>query len=265
MFGTICRGYQPISLLSAAGLLGIVFSALAGSANILGALISTRIKQPKRNVLNSIVGAVAGFLLAAAFVDLIPEIAHEAGRFLPLVFIGYLIVYIMESLVPAHVHEHDDHEDHSLHVVGGWAATLGLAIHSFFDGITLMATFLVSLRTGVLIFIAIALHSLPVGFSLGSVLRASKQSTRSIVWASSGLFLATVLGAVFTVLTGQTEPDFQFALLALSAGALIYIGATDMIPMTHHGGSPKTILASLAGAVSFYILKVLLATLGFEA
>ena len=240
-------------------LLGLLLAAAAGAMNVFGSMFAMHIHSLSRRALHYMIAGVAGFLLAASFMDLIPEIAEEAPQFLPYVFVGYLLVYILESLVPAHVHEHED--EAVLHVIGGWAASAGLAVHSFFDGITLMATLSTDVKIGLLIFGAIALHSLPVGFSLGSVLRASNNSSRLIWLASTGLLLSTVLGALFTMLTGMASPQIQFALLALASGSIIYIGATDMIPMTHHGGSRYTIVASLLGAALFTLLKTFLNSL----
>ena len=52
---------------------------------------------------------------------------------------------------------------------------LGLAIHTFFDGVAIASGFLVSTWLGVVIFLAVFLHKLPEGFTVASVVLASGQ------------------------------------------------------------------------------------------
>ncbi|HEY8531748.1 MAG TPA: ZIP family metal transporter, partial [Limnochorda sp.] len=237
--------------------------------------LAVRLRPLKPARLAHLLAGVAGFLLASAFLDLVPHVAEEQGaQWLPFVLVGYLFVFAAESLFPAHAHPEElgpgtKGAGWSGSLAGGGpvsflAALFGLSVHAFFDGIALMGGFAAGFSSGLLVLLAVTLHKVPVGFSLGALGRETLRRRRLAAWSGGVLALATLAGAAATLAVGRAVAAAEPALLPLAAGALIYIGATDMIPATHHDAGRTQGVAAVAGAILFYLSVLAVRALGLE-
>ena len=112
------------------------------------------------------------------------------------------------------------------HSHASYAALLGLGIHTFFDGVAIAAGLLVSTWLGGVIFLAIALHKLPEGFTVASLMMASGKTQRVAVLASALLGAMTLLGMALMFLV---RGSIGYA-LPISAGVTLYVAATDLVP-----------------------------------
>jgi zinc transporter ZupT len=230
-------------------LTSIQITTLAGLASVAGGWIALRVRNTSTTYLAETLAAVAGFLLAASFLDLIPEVAAENPAALVYVLAGYAAIYLAENLMPTH--QHTIHSSPQLPLHAGLAASIGLALHSFFDGVALAASVQAGLATAILLLIAVCIHQLPVGFGLATVMKASGYRIVAITVALGTLALATIIGGITTTLLSLEIPGLEAITLAFSAGSFIYIGATDMIPATHNGNSRRCMVFSLIGMLLF--------------
>src|SRR5438105_12866947 len=143
---------------------------VAAAGNLIGGYFVVRRDWPRR-VLQYFLALGAGYMLAVAFVDIIPESVRLSGESaLLFVLIGFFIVHLFEHTVAPHFHfgEETHHEEFS-GVHAGKTVLLGMAIHTFFDGVAIAAGFLVSTGLGLVLFVAVFLHKLPEGFTIASV------------------------------------------------------------------------------------------------
>jgi ZIP family zinc transporter/zinc and cadmium transporter len=130
---------------------------------------------------------------------------------------------------------------------------LGLATHTFFDGVAIGSGFVVSEWLGWILFFAVFLHKLPEGFTVASVMMAGGQGRQ--VALNSALFLGatTILG----VLVINLEPSLVRVGLPLSAGVTIYVAATDLVPEVNHEPGIRMALIFFGGVVGFFLLRML--------
>ena len=103
---------------------------------------------------------------------------------------------------------------------------IGLVVHTFFDGIAIASGFLISNWLGWVIFLAVFLHKIPEGFTVGSVMLASGRSRRTAFLSSALLGGSTLLG----VLAMRAFAPMIHVGLPLSAGVTLYVAASDLIP-----------------------------------
>jgi len=191
----------------------------------------------------------AGALLAAAFLDVLPE-ALEVGEVkvvLTTVLAGFLFFFVLERSLSWFHHHHEDSEKHSHSERNVWLIVIGDTLHNFLDGLAIGAAFLISPATGVVTTIAIAAHEIPQ--ELGDFgLMLAKGMTKSRVFLVNIISaLATVVGAVIVFGAGHNLGIPEWALLAVTAGFFIYIAASDIIPTLH--AEPKRRTANIQAAV----------------
>jgi zinc and cadmium transporter len=168
-----------------------------------------------------------------------------------------------------HDHGHDHSHDHHAHdhkpaapAVAGWAAVLGLTLHTFMNGVGLAGAIqfdvdhptTVGLLPGLALFLAIVLHKPADALAISTVLRRKGVSTRAIGLVQLGFALMVPVGAAAFLITKgfiteERVGQLTGAALAFSAGTFIFIALSDLLPEVqfHRHDRIPLFLALLAG------------------
>ena len=232
-------------------LISVLLGLTAAAANVFGGTIIVQ-RHWERRYLRYFVALGAGFMLATALVEMVPESLALRGKSAAfLILLGYLIIHFFEHTVAPHFHFGEEtHHDEFIHAHKGYSVLLGLVIHTFFDGIAIASGFLVSSWLGWLIFFAVFLHKIPEGFTVSSVMLASGRS-RGIAWAAYVILGgATVAGA----LTMALFRHHVGAGLPLSAGVTIYVAASDLVPEVNKEPGARMALLVFVGVGLVFLL-----------
>lgn len=234
--------------------LSLGLGLIAGLADYLGGILLVR-RSPSARSLRYFVALGAGFMLAAALLEMVPEGVAVNPRWAPLlILIGYCAVHLLEhSLVPHFHFGEETHHHEFLSAKTSYSVLLGLAAHTFFDGVAIGSGFVISEWLGWVLFFAVFLHKLPEGFTVASVMMAGGQGRRAAL--NSALFLGatTLLG----VLVINLQPSLVRDGLPLSAGVTIYVAATDLVPEVNHEPGIRMALVFFAGVLVFFLLRML--------
>ena len=232
-------------------LLALVLGLTAAAANILGGMAILH-REWSRQYLKYFLALGAGFMLAASMLEILPQSVTLAGnRAYFLALVGYFIVHFFEHTLAPHFHFGEEtHVEHFVPNHAGISALLGLSIHTFFDGVAIASGFLVSGWLGWIIFVAIALHKIPEGFTVASLMLASGQSRRTALLAAIWLGVATVAGVL---LMGLLHSQVTYA-LPISAGVTLYVAATDLVPEVNREPDTRMALLVFLGVAMMLLL-----------
>ena len=232
--------------------LAAALGLVAAGGNLLGGYFVVH-HHWERKFLQYFLALGAGYMLAVAFLEVIPESVRLAGDAAFLyVLIGFFLIHLFEHTIAPHFHFGEEtHCEEVSHHHARTTLLVGLAIHTFFDGVAIAAGFLVSNWLGVVIFVAIFLHKLPEGFTVASVVLASGQSRRNALLASGLLGAATLLGVL---LTTALESQLKYA-LPLSGGVTLYVAATDLLPEVNREPGWRMALLVFVGLATLLIMK----------
>jgi ZIP family zinc transporter/zinc and cadmium transporter len=226
----------------------LAFAAVAAAADVAGAAIVITAHKRGGAPLRYFVAAGAGFMLAAAFVRMLPETAHVPHAFV-FVLLGYFGVHLFEHTVAPHFHFGEEiHTEALLRPSAGYLALFGLGVHTLFDGVAIAAGFMIGPALGVLLFIAVLLHKLPEGFTIASVMLAAGRSRGAALGSAIALGVVTLVGAVGTSLLAERHVAYA---LAISAGVTLYVAASDLIPEVNREGGPALAWTVFAGLLLF--------------
>jgi len=105
---------------------------VAAAGNLIGGYFVVRKEWPRR-VLQYFLALGAGYMLAVAFVDIIPEAVHLGGdqAFL-FVLAGFFLVHLFEHTLAPHFHFGEEtHLEEFSHQHAQNTVLLGLTIHTF--------------------------------------------------------------------------------------------------------------------------------------
>jgi zinc transporter ZupT len=140
----------------------------------------------------------------------------------------------------------------------GLTPMLGIGFHSLVDGIIYSVSFSVSIMTGYLSTLGMVLHEFPEGIVTYLLLLRSGFTVRSATYAALVAAAATTpFGMLVSWPLISTLPGPGLgALLAASAGALIYVGATHLLPKAEQEPGRYSLVA-LAGGVLVAVIVVL--------
>lgn len=232
----------------------VLYALLAGSMDVLGGALVITPARRSRRLLAFLVAFGAGFMLCVALLEMVPDALVARGG-VTAVLVGYLLVHLTQHTLTPHFHfgEETHGEEMVSPGVGGFAL-LGLLPHAFFDGVAISSAFLTNPRLGLLVFTAVALHKVPEGVSLVSIMLASGNTARTAVLSVASIALATVVGAVVT-------PTFELLArygLGLSAGVTIYVAASNLIPESQRERGWLVPGGVFLGVLAFYFIRLLL-------
>ena len=247
---------------------GVIASLLAGMATGVGALPVFFFKTVSRNVLNTMLGASAGVMLAAtSFSLIIPGI--ESGEIVWPGFGVYIVVSGMLSgalvldLIDKYLpHEHfiKGSEGPSSNLKRIWLFVIAITIHNFPEGMAVGVGFGTGdISNGISLAIGIGIQNMPEGLAVALPLLGlgyTRWKAFSIA-ACTGLVepIGGILGAgAVTVF----YPLLPFA-LAFAAGAMLFVISDEIIPETHsHGKSRQATYGVMIGFVIMMALDNLL-------
>ena len=208
----------------------IAFTLIGSIFSLFGSLFLLLKQNITQAFSNKLISFAAGALIAAAFLDLLPEaskLAEDADIFLP-AFLGFLSFFFAEKYIRLFHYHHGHGEKPSTFLV-----LAGDGVHNFVDGVTIAVAFLASIPLGITATIAVAAHEIPQEIAdMGVLLANGLSKTRALFF--NFLSAATaLLGAIiaFTI-AGQIE-KYLYLFLAIAAGHFIYIAASDLIPELH--------------------------------
>ena len=237
-------------------------------ATLIGGLFAMRFKDK----LHLILGFSAGAVIAVAFFDLLPEALdlgsgfYSTGTITSVVALGFVAYLILDRLIFLHGHSHEEggaassevegtneaHETSHPETSRGILGASSLSLHSFLDGVAIGLAFQVSTAVGTIVTIAVLTHDFSDGINTVSVILKNKgERSRAMKWLLIDA-TAPVLGVASTMLFSVPAQGLSL-ILAVFTGFFLYIGATDLIPESHHA-HPKflTTFMTIVGAGVLY-------------
>lgn len=211
----------------------IFFSLIGGIFSLLGGFLLLANRKKTQMLLKYVTPFAAGALLAAAFMDVLPE-ASEQGNIdqaLQWTLIGILLFFLLERFLRwfHHHHSHDATETEATIPL----IIIGDTVHNFIDGIAIAAAFLIDVPTGIITTLAVAAHEIPQELGDFGLLLDKGMKKANVIKVNIASALATTLAAAVFYQFGQSVTLPFGIVLGLVAGFFIYIAVSDIIPTIH--------------------------------
>lgn len=227
-------------------------STLACAVTTIGIYVIGKYEQWGRQNTVYFMSFAAGVLISVSFIHIIPT-SFTMNDFAPIyLLIGFMALYLFNRFLNAYV----CHKYESANLPTGIIPMLGIGFHSFLDGIIYSVTFNVSIITGVLSAIGMVFHEFPEGIVTFLLLeRGGFQQKKSAIYAFLAAAISTPLGTLVSFpFIQRIQRSSLGALLALSAGALVYVGASHLLPAVEKEERRYTLLALVSGILVAVII-----------
>ena len=245
-------------------------------ATLAGGLFALWLKDK----LHLVLGFSAGAVIAVAFFDLMPEAIeigspfHSPEVLMSWAALGFLIYLALDRIQFFHAQRHHHHHrhDHEHHAHSHHCESVGhpadhllpnklrgnlgagsFSVHSFLDGVVIGLAFQASHTAGIIVTIGVLTHDFSDGINTMNIVLKNHGSRRDALrWLATDA-IAPGLGMASTLFFSLPENSLGI-FLAMFAGFFLYIGASDLIPESHHA-HPKflTTAMTIAGAAVMYM------------
>jgi zinc and cadmium transporter len=222
-------------------------SLLACGVTTIGIYVISRYEQWGREHSAYFMCFAAAVLISVSFMHIIPK-SFEINNAAPVCLLaGFLAIHLSNRVLNLYICHEYECTDYALGII----PMVGIGLHSFIDGIIYSVTFNVSVFTGVLAAVGMILHEFPEGIVTFVLLErggfCQRQAARYAFLAAA---LSTPLGTLvsYPFINRIRRPTLGI-LLAVSAGALVYVGASHLLPAVERERQRYTILALAAGVV----------------
>ena len=222
-------------------------------ATFLGGLFALKFKDK----LHLVTGFSAGAIIGVAFFDLLPEAialknADQDISFITLVIgIGFVFYMVLERIIVLHS-IHDTGCENSRH--RGILGASSLSLHSFLDGVIIGLAFQISTAIGTIVMAAVLTHDFSDGINtVTMIVRNKGERLQALRWLTIDAF-APLIG-ICTTFFFSIPKNTLGIVLGVFCGCFIYIGASDLLPESHHA-HPKTLttLMTFLGMALMYVV-----------
>jgi len=194
----------------------------------------------------------AGVLLTVSLMHILPE-AYAMNNKAPIfVLIGFLSLHISNRILGQYRFNHSD----TAKVSNGLIPMIGIGIHSFIDGVIYSVTFNVSIFTGALAAIGMVLHEFPEGIVTYLLLeRGGFSRKKAVIWSLIAAAFSTPLGTLVSFpFVNTIDQGILGLLLAFSAGALLYVSTTHLLPAIEKENKKNTLISLFIGILVAVII-----------
>jgi zinc and cadmium transporter len=207
-----------------------------------------------QKILFGFIGFSAGALIGGAFLHILPEALEKAKSTVVFYYLilGIVLFFLMERyLYWRHCHDGvcEIHAFTYLNLVGD-------GFHNFIDGMVIAASFIVSLKLGIVTTLAVILHEIPQELGdFGVLVYGGFSKQKALVYNFISALMA-IFGAIIGYFISDFAKGFSNFILPLTAGGFIYIASSDLIPEIH---KEKNLRRSTLAFVAFLLGIILMA------
>lgn len=205
----------------------VLIGIAAGISTFIGGSLALKFKEK----IYLILGFSAGAVIGVAMFDLLPEAItvgqqyHAVSTMTAVVVAGFIAYMLLDRILLIATSKESGHRGH----VGAGSLT----VHSLLDGLGIGLAFQVSASLGAIVAVAVLVHDFSDGintvnlslFGNGKPHIARGWLLADALAPLAGIFIASLIRVPESVLS---------LILALFCGFFLYIGASELLPDSHH-------------------------------
>ena len=203
----------------------VIYLVLIGTVLLSGSLVFVIPRSEDKKVLRFLLAFSGAFLIGLTFLKLVPEIFSQPAPFTGLfVLAGFLIQLVLELITEGAEHGHP-HNIRKEEKVSPFLLLTGLCIHSFLEGMPIVAAF----ETGIqhTLVIGIVVHNIPISLTLMSLFLHYNAPRGRPLRILVIFALMTPLGSAFSRLLQFIDPH------SLSASIISWPGGRHLPSCLH--------------------------------
>ncbi|WP_448578735.1 ZIP family metal transporter [Thermosphaera sp.] len=240
----------------------LIFGLIPALGTSVGGLIGVLTPHSRESYMDFGLSFAAGLMLVASFTSLLIPSIELSNIYTALAGLvaGVVMILIIDKLTP---HEHLEDRFEGPAKYRGRVKTLylmvfALLIHNIPEGMAVGAGSALEFEKGLALSVAIAIQDVPEGFAVAYPLMGLTRSRFKALSLAVLSGFSETLASVLTGLVIEISQGLIPFILALAAGAMIYVVSDEVIPETHkYGHEDVATLGFVTGFVTMLFLDSL--------
>jgi len=193
-------------------------------SSVVGGILPFFIKVRSKKYINFLYEFVSGIMVGIVCISMIPESIEISGILVTIIgiVIGTILILFMDFLI---CKVSDNSKLNKLILI-----ISSMAFHNIIEGMAVGASIEYSFSFGISIFIAMFLHDIPEGMIVGIANLDNNKNFKEILKNSFIVGLFTGIGVFIGEIFGSMSDFYTGLSLSISAGAMLYIVTTALVP-----------------------------------
>ncbi len=237
----------------------LAYSLLAGGATVLGGIMALAAGRPTERTLALVLGVAGGIMAGVTGMDLLPA-AWKYGGFGATVtglVSGFVLLFCLALLLAGRAPTSPAVRDARYLAAMGYLIATGIALHDLPEGMAIAVGYAATSQLGWIIALSIGLHNIPEGMATAAPLRMAGVSPLRILGLNLLVSLFTPLGTLAGFILLESSRRWIGLLLALAAGAMIYIVFCEILPESRRRHPNYARLGVVCGLLLLFGLNLL--------
>lgn len=229
----------------------IIFTFIVGVVGTgLGGMIGSLFKKESNRLMSLLLNFAAGIMLSIVCFDLIPSSIESGGVYVTVFITGFgaIIIYFLNSVIEnitqkerKFIKKTNNKEKRHLSISeasklellrAGLVMVLAIALHNLPEGISIGSSYAYDFETGIVLAILIAFHNIPEGMAISVPLIIGGMKKPKAVFITSLSGAPTIIGAILGFWLGELNAIGLTISLSLASGAMIYIVFGEVLPQS---------------------------------
>ncbi|MCL2046434.1 MAG: ZIP family metal transporter [Oscillospiraceae bacterium] len=230
----------------------LLLSALAGIGGTgVGGILAIILGKTSQKLNCWLLSFAGGVMTSIVFFTLIPEAVDHSGILYTLLWmsLGIIVVMILNHVVDRltggdeptiKIHRSTEELYHETGVIkqqhdmvkSGILMFVAMALHNIPEGIVVGASGSHDIQLGLLMSVIIALHNMPEGMVVAAPLVTAGFSPLKVIFITSLSGATELLGGIIGISMGALSNQFLALSLAFAGGAMLYVTFCEILPQS---------------------------------
>lgn len=195
-----------------------------------GVMLFTLLKLKNKRFQGMMMGFAAGLMTAVICFDILPSAFEQGGVLVALVgvIMGLGIGLSLEDITNIFTNKLYTEKSNSVKI--GIVLTIAIALHNIPEGIALGTLLAISPQTGIKIALIVMLHSIPEGIAIAIPLQKDgvRGKTLGVICATLACLMG--VGAMIGFVASSLSPIMVTLAMGFAAGVILYVVCEELIP-----------------------------------
>lgn len=232
----------------------ILISFIVGSIGT-GAGAALALPLKTKNDGNFLYGFSSGFMLLVVMFDLIPSGVNISNMYIVVIGIvgGAVLVFLFHKILDRVYNTKNKTKIKET----GLLLFVAIALHNFPEGVAIGAGFELELKFAIFISAVMAAHNIPEGMALGISLYSAGEKKYKVILYGVIAGIPTCIGALIGNFAAHIGEGFIGGGLGFASGAMLYVCLSELIPYGKSRCGAKFYISFAVGLVIGQIILIL--------
>lgn len=198
---------------------------------LIGFILCYLTKDNGEKFRGTVLGFLGGIMIAIICFDIIPESFEGSNEFIGTlgILLGLIVAFLLDGFL-SHKHSSNVFNKNQHYIKIATFIAIGTGIHNMPSGIALGSLLITSHAKGIQLSMALLLHTIPEGLTIGMYLKQGKSSLFAIILFSVFIAFPMSAGTLIGGLISRSSSSITSLSLSFAAGLILYTICKEILP-----------------------------------